>query len=58
MHQPGGKIYVFCSSGTPKSSILRLLEIKILGSHSSFQKLQIDKQETHMYLILRNYQNC
>ena len=41
---------------TPKSSILKQLEIKILGSHSKFQKLQIDKQKTHLYLKLCNYQ--
>ena len=58
MHQPGGNIYVFRSFETPKSSMFRLLEIKILGSHSNFQKLQIDKQKTNMYLKLRNYQNC
>ena len=58
MHQPGGKIYVFRAFETPKSSILNQLEIKILGSHSRFQKLQIDKQKTHMYLKLCNYQDC
>ena len=53
-----GKIYVFHSFETPKSSILKLLEIKILGGHSRFQKLQIDKQKTHMHLKVCNYQDC
>ena len=33
-------------------SILKQLEIKIVGGHSRSQKLQIDKQKTHMYLKL------
>ena len=45
-----GKIYVFCSFKTPKSSILKQIEIKIVGDHSGFQKLQIDKQKAHMNL--------
>ena len=49
-HQPGGKIYVFRTFETPKSCILKQLEIKSLGSHSRFQKLHIDKQKPHMYL--------
>ena len=35
--------------------MLKQLEIKVLGSHSRFQKLQIDKQKNHMYLKLYNY---
>ena len=53
-----GKTYVFRTLETLKSSILKELEIKILGSHSRFQKLQIDKQKTHMYLKLCNYEDC
>ena len=34
------------------------LEIKIMSSHSRFQKLQIDKQKTQRYLKLCNYQYC
>ena len=37
------KIYVFRNFRTPKSSMLKQLEIKIVGDHSRFQKLQIDK---------------
>ena len=29
--------------------MLKQLEIKIVGDHSRFQKLQIDKQKTHMH---------
>ena len=54
----GGKIYVFGTLETPKSSILKQLEIQILGSHSRFQKIQIDQQKMHMYLKLCNYQDC
>ena len=53
-----GNIYVFRTFETPKSSLLKQLGIKILGTHSIFQRLQIDKQKTHMYLKLRNYQEC
>ena len=52
MHQPEGNTYVFRNFETPKSSILKELEIKILGSHSRFQKLQIDQQKTNMYFKL------
>ena len=58
MHQPGGEMYVFRTFETPKSSILKQLEMKTLGSHSRFQKFQIDKQKAHMYLKLCNYQDC
>ena len=58
MHQPWGKIYVFRTFETLKSSILKQLEIKILSRHSRFQKLQIDKQKAHMYLKIGNYQDC
>ena len=43
---------------TPKSSILKQLEIKILSSHSRFQNIQIDKQNTQRYLKPCNYQYC
>ena len=52
MHQPGGKIYVFRSFKTPKGSILKQIEMKIVRGHSRFQKLQTDKQKTHMHLKL------
>ena len=42
-------MYVFHTFETPKSSILKQLEMKILGSHSRFQKFQIDKQKTRMF---------
>ena len=57
MHQPGGKIYVFRSFKTPKGNILKQQEIKIVGGHSRFQKSQINKQKTHMYLKRYNYQD-
>ena len=47
-------INVFRTIETPKSSIWKQLKIKILGSHSRFQKFQIDKQKTHLYLKLCN----
>ena len=50
--QSGGKIYVFSSFKTPRSSIVKQIQIKILGDHSRFQNLQIDNQKTHMYLKL------
>ena len=52
MHQPGGKIYVFRAFETPKSNILNQIEIEILGNHSRFQKLQIDKQKTYVFKTL------
>ena len=53
IHQPGCTIYVFCNFRTPKNSILKQLEIKIVGDHSRFQKLQIDKQEkTYVFKTL------
>ena len=36
---------VFRSFKTPKSSILKQLEIKIVGGHSIFQKLHVDKEK-------------
>ena len=48
MHQPGGNIFVFRTFETPESSSLKQLEIKILGSHSRFQRLQIDQQKANM----------
>ena len=53
-----GTIFLVRAFETPKSNILNQLEIEILGSHSRFQNLQIDKQKTHMYLKLCNYQDC
>ena len=53
-----GKIYIFHSFKTLESGILKQLEIKTVGGHSGFQKLQIDKQKTHTYLKLCNYQDC
>ena len=67
IYQPEGKIYVFhifiriykyTYFETPKSSILKQLEIKIVSDHSRFQKLQIGKRKRHMYLKLCNYQDC
>ena len=58
IHQQGGNIYIFHSFETLKSSILKQLEIKIVGSHSRFQKLQKDKQKTHLYLKLCSYEDC
>ena len=58
MHQPEGKTYVFRSSKTPKSSIWKQLETKIVRDHSRFQKLQMDKEKAHAYLKLCNYQDC
>ena len=58
MHQPGSKVYISRTFETSKGSILKQLEIKILSSHSRFQKFQINKQKTHMYLKLCNYQDC
>ena len=37
-------------------SILKQLEIKIVGGHSRSQKLQIDKQKNYVNLKLYNYQ--
>ena len=44
-------MYVFGSFETIKSSILKQLVIKILGGHSRFLKLHIDKQKAHMYVF-------
>ena len=56
MHQPMGKIYIFRSFKTPMTSILKQVEIKIVGGHSRFQKLRKDKQKT--CLELYKYQDC
>ena len=58
IHQPRGTLYIFHSFKIPKSSILKQLEIKIVGVVQDLKKLQIDKQRTHMHLKLYNYKDC
>ena len=47
-----GKLYLFRNFKNPNTSILKQLGIKIVGGPSRFQKLQIDKQKTHVCLKL------
>ena len=41
--QPRGKIYVFRGFKIPKNSILKQIEIEIVGVTQDLKKLQIDK---------------